>query len=162
MLAFCGKALGEDPHAVRWAGVVSEMLTFTEYWQDPRFASKKPDASPTPDNIYAPAGLQFRQVTNCSHGPCNAEADLKGRHVLIFNRAWQFSSVPPRIPDTFGLWMQTGRRGHRVTDLSPLVATRLLEWLDENSALQPLEAEAPPPARWRQRGCGVPARRRRC
>ena len=39
IIAFEGSFLGPEAHAVRWAGVVTEKLTFSEYWNDRRFAS---------------------------------------------------------------------------------------------------------------------------
>jgi hypothetical protein len=59
-----GKSLGSNPHAVRWAGVVVEKLTFEDYWSDRRFKVKRPDFSSTPDNIYRPAASGFEQVKN--------------------------------------------------------------------------------------------------
>jgi hypothetical protein len=56
VLAFNGKRLNStDTDSVRWAGVVSEVISLTDYWNDPRFDMKKPGGRPgTPDNIYRP------------------------------------------------------------------------------------------------------------
>jgi Nucleotide modification associated domain 2 len=83
ILAFTGQALSPEPHAVCWAGVVSEKLPFADYWRDRRFSGKKSRSSRTPDNIYRPDGLSLQQVENPSHGPDDSNRDLGGRFVLI-------------------------------------------------------------------------------
>ena len=55
VLAFAGQKVNPyEPHTVVWAGVVTEKLSFAEYWNDTRFAGKKPDRALTPDNFYRP------------------------------------------------------------------------------------------------------------
>lgn len=50
MLAFAGKQVNPfEPHSVVWAGIVSEKMSFADYWNDRRFAGKKPDRSKYPD-----------------------------------------------------------------------------------------------------------------
>jgi hypothetical protein len=46
VLAFAGKTLGPEPHAVRWAGVVAETLTFAEYWRRSRRARRPRPPAP--------------------------------------------------------------------------------------------------------------------
>jgi hypothetical protein len=54
-LAFAGKQVNPtEPHSVVWAGVITEKMSFAEYWDDRRFAGKKPDRSEHPDNFYRP------------------------------------------------------------------------------------------------------------
>jgi len=49
VLAFAGAVVNPTSrHSVVWAGIVSEVLTFTEYWNDRRFTSKKPDCTDVP------------------------------------------------------------------------------------------------------------------
>jgi len=86
VLAFTGRTLGPEPHAVRWAGIVGERFTFEEYWNDPRFVTKKPGVADHPDNIYRPNGTGLEQVTNETHDRRSMETDLGGRHVLAFDR----------------------------------------------------------------------------
>ena len=61
VLAFNGKDLNrKEPDSVRWAGVVSEFIPLKDYWNDPRYEGKKPDAfggqrrGGREDNIYRP------------------------------------------------------------------------------------------------------------
>ena len=43
VLAFNGKPLNADePHSVRWAGVISQALPLADYWNDPDFQAKRP------------------------------------------------------------------------------------------------------------------------
>ena len=159
VLAFCGKSISTNPHAVRWAGIVCEVLTFTEYWNDPRFDSKKPSASPNPDNIYQPADPQYRQVPNTTHGFENIATDLRGQNVLVFNRHWHFESSAPELPNKFGLHMTVGRRGHRQFLLSKRNANHLSNWLTDQFAFG-LENAGRKPVLGKSRNPQVNQRRR--
>jgi len=131
VLAFNGSTLHPNPHSVRWAGIVSEKLSFTDYWADQRFQAKKPACNTRPDNIYKPAGLKFQQVTNPVHGPEALSKDISGRYVLTFDTHWYFGSKAPELPGEFGLRMDGGRRGHRVTDLDEPTWVALRAWLND-------------------------------
>ena len=140
VLAFAGKPVNRyDPHAVVWAGVVAEKLTFAEYWHDPRFAGKKPDRTSTPDNFYRPTqdgGLLW--IDNPVHGPEAAAHDTGGVYVLTFNPSWRFGAHGPVLPESFGIRMVGGRRGQHVTDLSAAEWRGLESWLDAQSRLEPI------------------------
>ncbi len=150
VLAFNGAALGRNPHGVRWAGIVAEKLSFTDYWHDQRFAGKKPGACSRPDNLYEPAGLDFRQVPNSVHGPTSKARDLGGRFVLTFEPWWYFGNTAPILPSEFRLRMENGRRAHRVHTLSDSDWDRLERWLKNQSTASPKAAPKtyiPPPPR---------------
>jgi len=132
VLAFTGRSLGPEPHAVRWAGIVRERLTYDEYWNDPRFAAKKPGVAKHPDNLYRPNGIGLERVTKDTHGPKVAKTDLGGRHVLVFDRIWHFGPTIAILPARFGLRMVGGRRGHRVTEISSNQWRDLEKWLADN------------------------------
>src|SRR5437773_10541669 len=61
VVAFAGQDLNRhEPHTVVWAGVVVEVLTFAQYWDDKRFQGKKPkrpngSENRLADNFYKPA-----------------------------------------------------------------------------------------------------------
>lgn len=134
VLAFTGVKLSLEPHAVRWAGVVKEKLTFTEYWNDRRFAGKKPDATERPDNIYKPRGngRSFEQIKNKSHGPKHTLSDLRGCYVLVLDPVWRFQGSAPILPARFGYRMGlTARRSHRRHELTPDAWRRLRTWLTD-------------------------------
>jgi Nucleotide modification associated domain 2 len=71
VLAFNGARLNPaEPHSVRWAGIVSEVIPMENYWDDPRFQGKKQGAAQSlPDNIYRPTKGGFEQVKNDVHKP---------------------------------------------------------------------------------------------
>jgi hypothetical protein len=133
VLAFTGRSLCSEPDAVRWAGVVAERLAFEDYWNDARFANKKPGAAKTkPDNIYYPQGLKMLQIENEKHGPKNARTDLSGRYVLVFGPYWKlnYRSREAILPGKFGLRIVGQRQGHRVTTISPERWRELKKWLN--------------------------------
>jgi hypothetical protein len=135
VLAFAGaKVNPHEPHTVVWAGVITEKLTFAEYWNDPRFARKKPDRSPTPDNFYRPTrDGDLVWVENSVHGPEALQHDTHGLYVLAFQPSWRFGANGPPLPATFGLQMTHGRRGERLADLSDTEWRRLQAWLNQQA-----------------------------
>lgn len=132
VLAFAGAELKPfSGHSVVWAGIVSEVLTFTEYWNDRRFASKKPDRTVVPDNFYKPTGNgDFDWQPNPVHGPEKKNRDTGGLNVLVFDHAWRFGAFGPLLPEDFGLRMNGGRRKEKVADLTDSVWQRLEIWLN--------------------------------
>jgi hypothetical protein len=150
VLAFTGSTLSREPHAVCWAGVIEDRLTFAEYWDDQRFEGKKPHRSATPDNIYEPDGMHFRQVPNSTHDAGDVTTDLSGKYVLLFNEIWHFGATGPILPSDFGLRMIGGRRRHRVHDLSSERWVALREWLNKqvrgSAAASGKKCRAPRPA----------------
>ena len=135
VLAFAGAGVNpSDPHAVVWAGVVTEIIPLTEYWNDPRFARKKPDRTSLPDNFYRPTHVGLVQVPNPVHGADSIPRDISGINALVFDPAWRFGAYGPRSPEDFGLRMVGGRRGERVSELSPDEWKTLRSWLDAQAA----------------------------
>lgn len=134
VLAFAGRGVNPfEPHAVVWAGVVAEKMTFADYWRDKRFAVKKPDRSPHPDNFYRPLDGGLAWVENPTHGPESSERDTGGQYVLVFEPVWRFGAHGPLMPVEFGLRMTNGRRGERLVELSEAEWLRLRAWLDDQS-----------------------------
>ena len=135
VLAFAGKDVNPaEPHTVVWAGIVSEKMSFAEYWNDRRFAAKKPDKSDHPDNFYRPTDGGLLWVANDVHGPDATNHDTGGQFVLGFSPSWRFGAHGPLMPIEFDLRMVGGRRGERVADLTEPEWNRLRAWLDQNSA----------------------------
>jgi hypothetical protein len=132
VLAFTGSTLGREPHAVCWAGVIEDKLTFAQYWDESRFDGKKPHRSATPDNIYEPHEMDLRQVPNTTHDGGNVATDLSGKYVLLFNDSWHFGATGPILPAEFGLRIVGGRRRHRVHDLSATRWMALRAWLNKH------------------------------
>ncbi|MGQ0560199.1 MAG: hypothetical protein ACT4OE_11590 [Sphingosinicella sp.] len=137
IISFNGAHLSSEPHSIRWAGVVSEVLTFEQYWDDGRFEAKKPSHSSVPDNIYQPVDGILKQVANSIHGPDNIITDLDGRNVLIFDRAWYFGELEPGLPEHFGLWMVGNRRTEPCHLMTDSEWDEIRRWLDRQDQMQP-------------------------
>jgi hypothetical protein len=143
VMAFAGSNLRGDPDAVVWAGVVTESLTFAQYWNDPRFGTKKAVPPIVGDNIYEPHPAQptgYRQHAHTHHDAGSVRTDLDGQRVLVFGSpdTWIFRDDPRLLPTHFGLSMGPARRGHQVADLEPGQWSRLREWLSEGPGYESL------------------------
>jgi len=135
VLAFAGATINpSDPHVVVWAGVVAEVIPLAEYWNDKRFAGKKPGRTSKPDNLYRPTRKGLVQVPNLVHGRDGILVDISGINALVFNPAWRFGAYGPKLPAEFGLRMVGGRRGERVSELSPDRWKALRTWLEATKA----------------------------
>jgi hypothetical protein len=131
VLGFAGVRVNpSDPHAVVWAGIVSEVVPLAEYWNDRRFVGKKPDRTALPDNFYRPARGGFIQVPNPIHDEDSILRDISGVNALVFDPAWRFGAYGPRLPAEYGLRMVGGRRGERLSELSAQEWKRLQGWFD--------------------------------
>ena len=62
VVAFNGVALNSaTPHSVSWAGLVSEVIRFEDYWNDPRFEEKSRAVSASQENHQITfTGLSYR------------------------------------------------------------------------------------------------------
>jgi Nucleotide modification associated domain 2 len=134
VLTFTGSDESREPHAVRWAGVIKEKLSFADYWNDQRFAKKKPGKCEHPDNLYQPhpGGEGFVQIPNKVHGPEATRKDTGGQFVLVFDPVWRFVGGSPVLPADFGFRMLTNaRRGHHKHTLDSAAWRRLRGWLND-------------------------------
>jgi len=133
VLAFCGATLNRQrPHSVCWAGVISEKMRLGDYWNDKRFACKKPSRSDVSDNIYRPStGGKLVQVKNKPHGHDQIKRDKSGKNVLVFGKRWHFGNNGPTLPEKFGLRMLlNARRGHRRRQIRNEEWRKLRRWLN--------------------------------
>jgi len=78
---------------------VEECMQLADYWFDPRFQHKKPDACPRPDNIYRPdrSSGHLEQVANCVHDRNSIARDLSVDRVLVGRQYWYFGSSSPSL-----------------------------------------------------------------
>lgn len=120
----------KQPGEVLYAMQVTERLTLGEYWEDPRFAARKPGHATPPDNIYKPAQTGgLLQVPNTVHTPENAKRDISGRYALLSDRFWYFGDNSVPLPNellhlvhtTQGHALHVNRNGDDVP--------KLIEWL---------------------------------
>lgn len=165
VLAFAGqKENPREPHTVVWAGIVAEKLSFADYWNDKRFARKKPDKSPTPDNFYRPVNDGLLWVDNPVHDADATQHDTSGLYVLVFDPSWRFGSNGPVLPNDFGLRMVHGRRGERLADLTDADWHRLESWLNDQIGTTAVDSRAKPTCRpsTRSERANAPTTRQRC
>lgn len=134
VLAFNGARLHPEPHSVRWAGIIREVIPLGAYWADRRFRNKRPDRSSVPDNIYRPSRGDLEQVKNPIHSAWNVTTDVGGANALVFDDCWYFDGAAPTAPQEFGLWMLRGRRHEPRHELSPAQWKALIGWLRATQA----------------------------
>ena len=123
-----------DRFRVTYVMRVGRKVTMRHYYECGEFDQKKPDQSPTPDNIYEfhpLLGPRRREDTWVHEGPEHAKRDLGGQYALIADRFWYFGGIPRELPQPFRtLDLPNPRRNHRVTYLNNAELNDLIEWLD--------------------------------
>ena len=109
---------------------VDEVLSFGDYWRDPRFRAKRPGRAPIPDNFYRPDRRgSLTRVDNPLHGPEDTARDLAGRHVLVSWRFWYFGDRSPELP-THLIHLVHSNQGHSLhARRKPDDAVELAGWL---------------------------------
>ncbi len=118
------------PGDVVYAMQVTERITLGQYWHDPRFANRRPRATPYPDNFYRPReDGKLEQVPNPVHGPANSAKDCSGLHVLLSDRFWYFGRDSVPLPNHLLHLVQT-TQGHAVhVNRRPGDVAELRAWL---------------------------------
>jgi hypothetical protein len=108
---------------VVYAMQVAEVISFDEYWADPRFQTRRPVMTGDPivyragDNIYEPVADGYRQLPSFhsnSDGSENAglkRTDLSANRVLVGDRFTYWGRSGPALPEQL-LFLAVGR-GHR-------------------------------------------------
>ena len=113
---------------------VTEILSFDEYWNDPRFQVKKPDPKggrerERGDNIYywnSESGEFVQEGNNCYEHSC--EDDLKADSVLISDDFIYWGGDGPPMPEFPGdSLVHTGR--HYKCQFSPLAVEAFVQWM---------------------------------
>lgn len=137
VLAFNGKKLNPtEPHSVRWASVVSDVIPLNDYWNDLRFEGKRPGRprglEELPDNIYRPTAGGLERVQNETHTLADMARDVGGVNALVFKRHWCFGQSVAILPEHFDLRMTKGRGGHHRFEISESTWQELKQWLDKN------------------------------
>lgn len=121
-----------------YAMLVQEKLTFREYWQDSRFAAKKPNMRSVTrldhvgDNIYEPTGASgYRQLpsfhsSRFAEDPAMKKRDLSGHSVLVSNDYFYFGRAPIPLPASFADLRVT--RGYK-SRFPPTMVSEVDAWL---------------------------------
>jgi hypothetical protein len=133
-----GSAAKRQPSKLVYVMRVAETMTFNEYWQDPRFAQKKPhlDGSMKQafgDNIYHRVASDQPWVQENSHhshpdgttNPLNVANDTQADRVLIANDFIYWGGNGPAIPAGFSQFFV--RRGHK-SNFTPRAIEEFLAW----------------------------------
>lgn len=106
-----------------YATQVAEVISFDEYWADPRYRARRPImTSPevvyrAGDNIYEPVAGGYRQLHSFHSNRDGSEdaglkqTDLSGNHVLVSERFTYWGQSGPALPEHL-LFLAVGR-GHR-------------------------------------------------
>jgi len=106
---------------------VAEILTFGEYFHDPRFYLKKPNFVSNDsrrwmgDNFYEPTGKAYIQHVSPHHVQNRTQIelqrlmdiDLSGLNVLVASLFWYFGDFGPELPEELSFLRI--RRGHRLS-----------------------------------------------
>lgn len=118
--------IGND-HLI-YAMKVTEKLSFDEYFNDPRFSSKKPDTGLVEergDNIYHDDRLDAKQSY---HSEESREHDLGGRHVLVSDQFYYFGKEAVPVPEKLLEIIKKGP-GHKC-NFEPGVVERFVTWIE--------------------------------
>ena len=123
---------------------VDEIISFDDYWNDPRFSCKRPFLRGSKmqafgDNIYHTHVRTHRWVQENSYhsltggksNPLNVQTDTDSIKVLIGAKFAYWGGAGPKIPDQFRDYQGVdicAKRGHRVNFPQPLV-TAFVGWL---------------------------------
>jgi len=122
---------------------VDEKITFDQYWEDDRFAVKKPIINGTlvqmyGDNCYHTVDGKVVQEY-CAHRKSarvvNAEhrrRDSDGKYVLLAHRFYYFGDQCPEIPEKFS-YILNNSRGTKFWDLAgdDTKINAFIQWLDD-------------------------------
>lgn len=127
-----------------YAMKVAEILSFNEYWRDPRFGSKRPYLPGSlkqayGDNIYHQDEKTGEWIQEDSHhsykngrpNPHNIEHDTQTTNVLIGSEFVYWGTLAPVIPTRFRNFKGNdvcAGRGHKCKFPSELV-TSFIEWI---------------------------------
>ena len=145
-----GSSAEHRPGRLVYAMRVSEIMSFDDYWEDPRFLRKRPNLRGSRkqaygDNIYHrqsrdDAWLQLPSHHSLHDGranPANVEPDTKVNRVLVADHFVYWGGEAPEIPSRFRASQDicTPYQGHKCRFSESLV-TSFLHWIHS------------PPAHW--------------
>lgn len=132
-------------HHIIFAMKVDEIITFDQYWADPRFECKKAVINGSlvqmyGDNVYHTDSTSGRVVQEyCAHskkgGRTNGKhwrRDVSGKNVLLSNTFYYFGDHCPEIPEQFD-YIDNNSRGIKFWDLHDEDAKiqSFVDWLED-------------------------------
>lgn len=115
---------------------VDEKIPYADYFNDARFAAKKPDTDSRGDNFFrwGKAGYEVAFRTAAHYGnPVLIARDVKAPWAVVGHRFWYFGENAPELPKSFHhtniVLPDRSRRGHRVIDDAALIE-RFVAWAE--------------------------------
>ena len=124
-----------------YAMCVTETMSFNDYWQDPRFHSKRPDMYASRkkafgDNIYYKDSVSNEWCQIDSHHSCddgtpnykNVHHDTQVDRVLISDDFIYWGESGPKLPVFCGINFCCARQGHKCKFPKEVVA-ELIAWI---------------------------------
>lgn len=118
---------------------VTSKINYKEYWENPKYAAKKPIMSSEKlenragDNIYEPIGInKFKQIKNVNHDQNDVNRDLRGKYVLISDSFYYFGFSAIHIPNEFrpSLSIYSSPDGSQTHDV--VKVSKFLNYMEKN------------------------------
>lgn len=132
VLVATGSQKGAYGNKLIYVGKISEIVTMDKYFEDLRFALKKPKGTSGKDcrgdNIYYKKDNEWLQLENRFHGESEMGHDLKSKNVLICKEFWYFGNKAPGIPERFSEIVKYGP-GHKNISKQDIISD-FLYWLN--------------------------------
>lgn len=127
-----------------YAMKIEEVISFEDYWNDPRFQYKKPIMNGSKkqnygDNIYRfdPETKKYFQI-NSHHSLAdgttnilNLKRDTRGKNVLISTDFWYFGASAPQLPKSLSSDIVKKGIGYRKIK-DQMKVKNFIKWLTEN------------------------------
>lgn len=116
-----------------YAMKVKEVLPFQDYWDDPRFHSRRPTPE-TPisrcgDNIWHFVRRKWQVEPSLFHDMSQRKRDTSGKNVLVATEFYYFGREAIDVPPRFKVWLPT-TQGHKNTD-DPKTINDFWKWLTD-------------------------------
>lgn len=134
------KAMGNEGKVI-YVAQVDEIITFDQYWEDPRFQVKKADIKGSlmqmyGDNVYHTVNGKVVQEPCAHSNDANGrhkKSDISGKNVLLCKRFFYFGNEAILLPEEFVYIGNTGNpRATKYKDLDDEKINRFVTWLEAN------------------------------
>lgn len=135
----CGDSVGEEK--LVYLMEVTEKISFSDYFNSPRYRKKIPDLEKTQcvflagDNIYRPIASpkgfsdEFVQLKNPYHGEDQIDRDLSGKFVLVSDRFYYFGVNAISIPQDFRPQVPKGQSANGSLTHDETVARTFIDYV---------------------------------
>ena len=134
------KAMGNE-NKIIYAACVDEIITFDQYWEDPRFQMKKAIINGSlmqmyGDNVYHTVHGEIVQE-HCAHSNDpngkHKKSDVNGKNVLLCHKFYYFGNKAPELPFNLSYIKNIGNpRAYKYTDLDNARISCFVSWLESN------------------------------